>query len=1069
VEYAELHARSYFSFLDAATPPEEMVERAANLGYRAIAITDVDGIHGLPRAHAAARQLGASLITGAEVSVAETEHEAQDAKPHGRLVLLALDGKGYARLCRILTTGRLRHEKGTSCVTWEEIAFDTRGLVALTGGRGGPVDLALARRDLTAARTWASRVAEAFGDRGFAELTHHLRPGDDDRLEALARLARETRLARVVTQDARYAKPSERPIHDVLTCVREKTTLAKAGRKLAANGESHLHELGELTRRFAGWPDAIERTVEIATRVRFTLEELRYRFPAFPLPDGETPFSYLHELVQRGARARYRPITARVAAQLAHELGVIERLKLAGYFLIVWDIVRFCNEKGVLCQGRGSAANSAVCYALGITAVDPVGMDLLFERFLSEDRTEMPDIDLDIAHQRREEVIQYVYERYGRDRVAMANEVITYRMRSAIRDVGKAFGLSLAQVDAAAKQHDAFVTDGRIVTPPEREIGSPEAAKLAGLDPTERTVARVIAMARAVAGFPRHLGIHSGGMVIADGPIGEVVPIENASMEARTVTQWDKDDLNQLGIIKIDLLGLGMLTVIDAALKLVLAHEGKQIDLHALPPDDPKVYDLICRGDTVGVFQIESRAQMSMLPRLRPRTFYDLVIEVAIIRPGPIQGDMVHPYLKRREGKEPVTYAHPSLEPVLARTLGVPLFQEQGMKLAIVAAGFTPGEADELRRAMGHKRSHERMAALEDRLERGMAKNGISREASEKIFKQLSAFADYGFPESHSASFALLVYASAYLKRYHAAAFTAALLNAQPMGFYSPATIVGDAQRHGVTILPACARRSDWLALLELHEGSLAVRLGMCMVRGVGDAVKPIYTAARAAAPFRSIGDFARRSGLARVSLERLAAADGFACFGLRRREALWQIAALPRSAAKVPLLAEAEYAAVDEPRTTSLPAMSAREQLSADYVGLGLSIDQHPIALARPELDAAGIRRAADLAQARQSERVAIAGLVIIRQRPPTAKGMVFITLEDETGLANLVITPQIYERFRQLARDELLIIAHGKIERSSPDRSGPSVVNLRVDDLTRLDDVARATSVSHRSRDFR
>ena len=1044
--YAELHARSYFSFLDGASAPEDMVARAHELGYAAVAVTDIDGVYGVPRAHLAARQLGVHLVLGAEVSVALDEAAAQAGVPAGRIVLLALDGKGWARLTRIITAGRMRHPKGAACATWDEVAADTRGLFALTGGVSGPVDRALGDplRGPAAARAWLACLAEAFGERLAVELTHHLRPGDDERLAALGRLAREARIGRVVTQDARYATADKRPVHDVQTCVRHKVKLADAGRRLEMNGERHLRPATELQRRFAGYPDALERTVAVAARARFSLEELRYRFPAFPVPTGETPFSYLHDLVHRGARERYRPMSARVAAQLAHELGMIERLGLAGYFLIVWEIVHFCRENDILCQGRGSAANSAVCYALGITNVDPVGMDLLFERFLSEERAETPDIDLDIAHQRREEVIQHVYARYGRDRVAMANEVITYHARSAVRDVGKAFGLSLAQVDVAAKALDRLISDGRVETP------AGPATELRGLDMADATTQRVLAIAKAFAGFPRHLGIHSGGMVITEGPIGAVVPTENASMKDRTVVQWDKDDLGQLGIIKIDLLGLGMLTVLDEAIRLIGTYEGTTIDLAHLAPDDPVVYDMVSRADTIGVFQIESRAQMSFLPRHQPRTFYDLVIEVAIIRPGPIQGDMIHPYLRRRLGEEPVSYAHPSLEPVLKRTLGVPLFQEQGMKLAISAAGFTPGEADELRRAMGHKRSHERMAALQQRLLDGMEKNGIPRETGQRIYQQLSAFADYGFPESHAASFALIVYASAHIKRYHPAAFCAALLNAQPMGFYAPQTLVADARRHGVQVLSVCAVRSDWDATLEpdgndgpAREARPAVRLGIASIRGVGDSVETGFRAARAQGRFRSIGDFARRSGLPRVALERMAAADGFAAFGLSRREAMWQVAALPRGTL-APLVAAAEVEVGGSP--PPLAPMTAHEELVADFIGLGLSIDKHPAALVRAALGAQGVLRAVELERARVGERVAVAGMVITRQRPPTAKGMVFITLEDETGIANLILTPAVYERLRPLARDEHLLVARGKIERAG------SVVNLRVEDLERL-----------------
>jgi error-prone DNA polymerase len=1070
--YAELHCRSYFSFLAGASEPEALVARAHALGYRALALTDVDGVYGAPRAHHAARAVGLSLIIGCELTIGDDEDAARAYRPAGRLVLLALDGRGWARLCRIISAARLAHPKGRACLAWADLAHDTTGLVALSGGAAGPAERGLARGDLGAAQRWLARLREAFGERAYVELSHHLRPGDDERLAALVRLGRELRLPRVVTQDARYATADERPLHDVLACVRLGRSLGQAGRALASNGEWHLHPPAEIERRFAGVPDALERTVALAAQATFSLEALRYRFPDFPLPPGETPFSYLYELTMQGARTRYRPITAKVLAQLSHELGVIERMRLAGYFLIVWDIVRFCREKQILCQGRGSAANSAVCYALGITAVDPVGMELLFERFLSEERSEMPDIDLDITHQRREEVIQYVYERYGRERAAMANEIISYRARSAIRDVGKALGLSLAQIDTAAKAVDRFESDGVSPEPAWSEAARARSlaqSKALGLDTNDPTVAMAIGFARALEGFPRHLGIHSGGMVLAQGALCEVVPIENATMPGRTVVQWDKDDLNGLGIIKIDLLGLGMLTVIDGAIQLARAHQGVEIDLAHLPPDDARVYDLICRADTVGVFQIESRAQMSMLPRLRPRTFYDLVIEVAIIRPGPIQGDMVHPYLRRRNGEETIEYAHPSLEPVLRRTLGVPLFQEQGMKLAVVAAGFTAGEADELRRAMGHKRSRERMEALRARLRAGMMKNGISADAADRIWRELAAFADYGFPESHAASFALLVYASAWLKCYYPAAFLAALLNAQPMGFYAPHTLVSDARRHGVTVLPPCARRSTWLARLEpdpRRPGRPAVRLGITSVRGAGDGARARFEAAQAWAPFASVADFTRRSGLGRAAVEHLAAAGGFDGFGLSRREALWQLAALAERPERLPLLTEvidgdgepvdkhgATPAGADARVGATLPPMTPSEALRADFIGLGLSIDKNPVALVRADLDARGVRRAVELpSRARAGERIAIAGMVICRQRPATAKGMVFMTLEDETGLANLVLTPDVYERLRPTARDEPLVVAHGKVERQG------QVVNVRVENMSTLDAAVHA-----------
>jgi error-prone DNA polymerase len=765
-------------------------------------------------------------------------------------------------------------------------------------------------------------------------------------------------------------------------------------------------------------------------------------------------------------------MTPRAAAQIAHELALIEKLDFAGYFLIVWDIVKFCRDRDILCQGRGSAANSAVCYALGITAIDPIKMELLFERFLSEERDEMPDIDLDIASDRREEVIQYVYRRFGLERCAMACNVISYHARSAIRDVGKVFGLSQDQIDRAAKAMDRHMPDPSPQGAPTNEVDpvNPdprrrgEWIRATGLDPDDPRVAKVFAIAAAFEGFPRHLGIHSGGVVIAAGPTWEVVPVENATMEQRTVVQWDKDDLNSLGIVKIDLLGLGMLTAIDRSLAEIRRHQGIEIDLARLPADDTAVYDMICRGDTVGVFQIESRAQMNMLPRLKPRCFYDLVVEVAIIRPGPIQGDMIHPYLRRRNGDESVTFEHAALEPVLRRTLGVPLFQEQGMKLAIACAGFTPSEADQLRQAMGHKRSHARMAALGDKLRRGMEQNGIPAELADRLFKQLCAFADYGFPESHSASFALIVYASCYLKHHHPAAFLAGLLAAQPMGFYSRNTLVADARRHGVEVRPPCARSSDWETRLEGSSAAPAVRLGLSEIRGLGERYRERLEAERARAPFASLIDFAGRSGFPRAILARMAAAGAFVGFGLDRRAALWAVAALPADLGAAPLLDREPVirAELEREPVPALAAMDPANELLADFAGVGLSTDSHPVAMLRDELSRRGIRDAATINErARHGERAAAAGMVITRQRPGPAKGMMFMTLEDETGHANLVLYPSVYERYRQVARSELLVLARGLLEREG------RVVNLIVDHLEPLR--PRQPTPSLPSRDFR
>jgi error-prone DNA polymerase len=1082
LRYAELHCRSYFSFLDGASAPEDLVRRAHALGYEALCLTDVDGVHGMVQAHQAARELGFSLGVGSEITVRNDLVPVGMTAAAHRLVLLARDSEGYKNLCRLITLGRTRCAKGSAWVSWEEICERNAGLLVLSGGNEGPIDSAWRRRDLRTALDWAIRLKEVFVGRSYLELNHHFAPGDDERVRELLQLSETAQLPAVFSQNVRFAEPAARRIYDVQTCIRQKTTLQAAGQRLRVNAESYLHERQLLLENYRQISPALARSAEVAASLNFSLNELSYCFPSFDLDPGETPFSYLYQLTQAGAAERYQPMTPRAAAQISHELAIIEKLKLAGYFLIVWDIVRFCRERKILCQGRGSAANSAVCYALGITAIDPVAMDLLFERFLSEDRDEMPDIDLDIDARRREEVIQYVYRRFGRDRVAMACNINTYHARSAIRDVGKVFGLSLEQVDRAAKAMDRHITDlspQGVVTnhmyggvPKVADAESPMVSDelvyshwrhLTGLDLRDPMVRQVFEIARAFEGFPRHLGVHSGGVVITAGPTSEVVPVENASMVQRTVVQWDKDDLHACGIIKIDLLGLGMLNAIDDAVKQLERFQDIRLDLAKLPMNDTKVFDMICRGDTVGVFQIESRAQMNMLPRLRPRTFYDLVIEVAIIRPGPIQGNMVHPYLRRRIGSEPVSYEHASLEPVLRRTLGVPLFQEQGMKLAIACAGFSPSEADELRRAMGHKRSHARMQELQARLTEGMRANGISEELATRIYNQLCAFADYGFPESHAASFALIVYASCYLKRHHPAALLAGLLNAQPMGFYSPNTLIADARRHGVIVHPPCALRSEWNSTLDVSETGKdpAVLLGMRTMRGIADKYREAFEAERDRAPFRNIPDFASRSAFPRSVLARLATADGFACFGYQRRQALWEVASLPQDFGSLPLLDDLHMKIRDE-APPLLKTMSKSEELRADFSALGASTDSHPLAVVRPLLRDAKLPDAKTLnTKIANGSHVLIGGMVIARQRPGSAKGMLFMTIVDETGLANLVVTPPVFARYRTIARRELFILARGKVERQA------QVVNLVVDHLEPLPMLRESPRVP--SRDFR
>lgn len=1078
MEYAELSCQSAFSFLRGASEPEALVERAAELGYRGLALTDRDGLYGCPRFHKALQQIQSQVelhgIHGSTLTLQRSSRGRYDGRPDGaddRVVLLAADRHGWRSLCRLVSAARGRSRKEPS-TTVSELLDDDAGLLALVGPH-------LPSRLL-------ERLLDGFGPERLLlsihdRLLHRDRRGQARQRQRAERLG----LPLVVSGGVRFARREDKPLHDVLSCVRHKQTLEQAGTRLLPNAEFHLRSVERISRLFRHVPEALARTVEVAERCRFGLAELAYRFPTFEVPAGESPFSHLHELVHAGARERYRPLTPAVVSQLAKELAVIESLDLAGYFLVVHDVVRFCNERRILCQGRGSAANSVVCYVLGITSVDPLGMDLLFERFLSEERGETPDIDLDIAHQDREQVLQYVYRRYGREHAAMAAEAITWRTRSAVRDAGKALGFTAVQVDRLAKGIERRFDDDRDNLPP----AWAEHAD----DPRLALLLRLVERMR---GLPRHLSIHVGGMIITGPPLTDCVPVEPAAMKDRTVVPWDKDDLASLGIIKIDLLGLGMLTVIDRCLKTINGWRAAEqtdsprpaLQLHTVPGEDEQVWDMLCAADTVGVFQVESRAQMSCLPRLRPRSFYDLVIEVALIRPGPIQGDMVHPFLRRRAGREPVSYPHPRLEPILRRTLGVPLFQEQGMKIAVAAAGFTPGEADELRRAMGHKRSRERMAALSERLVTGMVRNGIDREAAKCILAQLSAFADYGFPESHAASFARLVWVSAWLRRHHPAAYLCAMLNAQPMGFYPSAVLISDAQRHGVTVRPVDVLRSQWEGSLEPLGGGapgsveggvsplaawadrdgcdagVAVRLGLSSVRGMGASREQGVRAALASlatqGPFTSSEDFAKRSGVGRRVMEHLARLGALGGFVTRRRQALWQVAELAR---QVPGPLAAMLPA--EPGV-ELPAMAAGDTVQEDYRMGGASTALHPLAILRPRLDAAGVLAAIHLSAdgARPAHRtgalVTVAGMVICRQRPPTAGGLTFVTLEDETGFTNLIVDARLSDQQRPALRASLLA-ATGVIERAD------GVTNLRVRRLQALADAESIEGLS--SHDYR
>ena len=1149
--YIELHCASAFSFLRGASLPETLVERAAALGYPALALLDADGVYGAPRFHKAARRAGLKAIIGAELTIAFQIPNSKSQIPNSKspiptwsLPVLVESQEGYRNLCRLVTRMKMRaltagvpaaHAcavgwKGEGALTLEELEGWTTGLVALGGrplldgrhyGVGGLLD----------------RLVGLFGRRHVCvELQRHLLRDEEADSSALDALARAFRVPVVATNGVRFAEPADRPVFDVLACVAHRTTLDAAGRRLARNAERYLKSPEAMAQLFADRPDALAGTAALAERFEYTMADLGYRFPQYPVPAGGTEMAFLRQITEVGARERYRPYHDKARAQIARELDLIEKLDLAGYFLIVWDIVNYARQQDILVQGRGSAANSAVCYSLGITAVDPIAMDLLFERFLSEERGEWPDIDLDLpSGDRRERVIQHVYEKYGRLGAAMTANVITYRSRSAAREVGKALSLDEAEIDRLAKVMNNFE-----FTDPNETFGrNLEAAGLSLDMPRMRTFAELWLR---IQDLPRHLGQHSGGMVVCQGELDAVVPLEPATMPGRVVVQWDKDDCADMGIVKVDLLGLGMMAVLQDAIELVntpglgtrdsglgtpecamsnvrIPNPGSRVprfDLAHLPQNDADVYDLLQKAETIGVFQVESRAQMATLPRLKPACFYDLVVQVAIIRPGPIVGDMVHPYLNRRAGREPVVPLHPSLEPVLARTLGVPLFQEQLLRVAMVAAGFTGGQAEELRRAMGFKRSEKRMKQIEVQLRAGMANNGITGETAERIITSITSFALYGFPESHAASFALLAYASAYLKVHYPAAFYTALLNNQPMGFYHPASLVKDAQRRGIRFHPIDVQQSDWLCRVE-EDG--AIRIGFMYVNGLrkdmGQAMAAFDSTKTSAPPvlcakcgsddesmievvrdgtrdrdsglgtrdsepglglesripdpgsriptrtyfcntcahewtvplrpvgrFTSIEDLVRRTGLRRDELTTLADIGALNAFTHERRSALWQVERAVRPAGE--LFRDPGSGIRDSPDFESrvpspesrapsaspLPAMDDHERLQADYAGMGLTIGPHPMALRRDEMALRGVLRASDLPQARDGRRVRVAGMVITRQRPGTAKGFVFLTLEDETGISNIIVRPDLFDRERMTVIRQPFLLVEGVLQ---------------------------------------
>lgn len=1109
MRYVELHCKSNFSFLEGASHADELMQRAAELGYAGLAITDRNSLAGIVRAHTAAKDANIPLIVGAEL-------HPIDGPP---VVVWPSDRAAYARLCRLITRGRLRREKGACEIKWADIIELNTGLLAglllrqpvidelppadkqhfsdeaavpweredqftpspsLTNGQCA-VDHSLVAKVLASASdqtqlpaiefdpredapwlSWLGMFRETFADRGF--LLAELHRGVDDRakLNRLLQLSNSARVPLVAAGDVHYHIAERSLLHDCLLATRFATTIEQVASQRLDNAQYHLRPLERLKQTYASAPELLERTAEIAERINFNLSELRYEYPVELAPDDQRPIDYLKRLTWDGAKRRYpQGVPEKIINLLRHEMGLIEELGYEAYFLTVWDLVRYARSRNILCQGRGSAANSVVCYCLEITSVDPNQLDLLFERFISRERNEAPDIDVDFEHQRREEVLQYVYEKYGRHRAGMTATVITYRIKSAIRDCGRALGISLDRIDELSKLVDARLKEGSLA----------ERMNECGLAPDSESGRRFVYLVENILGFPRHLSQHVGGMVITQGWLCELCPLENASMDGRTVIEWDKDDLDELGILKVDCLSLGMLSAIHRAFNMLSEHYGQRLTLATIPAEDKAVYDMICRADTIGVFQIESRAQMSMLPRLQPRCFYDLVIEVAIVRPGPIQGNMVHPYLKaRRSGVQP-DYPTEEIRQVLAKTMGVPIFQEQAMRLAVVAAGFTPGEADQLRRAMAAWRRPGVIDQFRLKLLEGMRQRGLSAEFAEQVFMQIRGFGEYGFPESHAASFALLVYVSCWLKHYYPAAFCAAILNSQPMGFYAPAQLVRDAREHGVTVAGVDVNHSQWECTLEpldggqpndsqLGKATRQLRLGLLLIRGLPSAIGEKIVAARLAAGlYRDLADFTRRTRLGQAIVTRLADAGALESLAGDRRAAYWQSLAQDTAAQELNLL-EATGADVDDALPEFLQPMAAIEEVYADYETTGLSLRAHPVSFVRDQLDRLRVVTAGKLKELDDGKFVRAAGLVLLRQRPSTAKGITFVTLEDETGTMNLVLKPKIWERHYKVARRSNAWLVHGVLE----NREG--IVHLvvgRIDDLTE-----QVAGLMLKSRDF-
>ncbi len=1018
--YVELHARSAFSFLEGASVPEELASVCHMLGMPSMALLDRDGLYGAPRFYLCAEKVGIRAHIGAEVGCTQG----------WRYPLLVTSPEGYKNLCRLITRMKLRAKKGEGAIETNELESASSGLICLTGGDEGPLAYTLRGGGKESARKCLEQLCAIFGHNNvYVELQRHFFIEEERRNQVAVELARDLRLPLLATNGACHALPAQREILDVFTCLRNHRVLANAGRLLSCNSERYLKSPVQMAALFADLPDAIANTTELASRLKFTLKDLGYKFPIYPTPNNESQMEFMRQRTLEGMVHRYGTQNERATLQVQRELSIIERLDLAGYFLIVWDIVRFCRENNILVQGRGSAANSAVCYSLGITAVDSVGMNLLFERFLSEERGEWPDIDLDLpSGDQRERAIQYVYERYGKLGAAMTANVITYRGKSAAREIGKVLSFDPETLDRLASLVSAWeYTDSNDTLT--RQF------KDAGLDLSHHRIRKFFELCQKVQDLPRHLGQHSGGMVVCQGQLDSVVPLEPASMSGRVVVQWDKEDCADMGIVKVDLLGLGMMAVLEDSIRLIRVHNKEEIDLGHLPQDDQDVYSALQRADTIGLFQVESRAQMSCLPRLKPKCFYDIVVQVAIIRPGPIVGKMVHPYLNRRQGRESVDSLHPSLESTLSRTLGVPLFQEQLLRIAMIAAGFSGGEAEELRRAFGFKRSEARMKEVEIKLRHGMNAKGITGETQNKIIQAITSFALYGFPESHAASFALIAYASAFLKCHYLAAFTTAMLNNQPMGFYQPATLIKDAQRHGLKFKPIDVTRSQWECTIEETSEDLVVRIGLRYVKGLRKETAQQILEQRIIQPFVSIEDLKQRVPHIQKDELRVLASIGAMNFissktRIHRRSALWQV---ERSGRPAGALFEAHLRADDSESSSlfsPLDPMDDEERLVADFRGTGLTVGHHPMARHRANLNRNGVSPASRLASLRDGSVVCVAGAVIVRQRPGTAKGFVFLSLEDETGVANIIITPQLFERDHTTVVHNSFLIIEGVLQ---------------------------------------